>query len=194
MTSPFSFRMSRCLKYLGAAHLISDPPVLEAAGSILMIEARHQTNGTGTAIPGMQGFDVAMWQSEVLAIAGSFISGCDTGIPSNMALTLTNTGTPSAGTLLTFSWSGMPSDTTELQRVCNHHRTGRNRKSWKEGVRLIWIRWSEDGLGKIEQIFKTFGQGYIRREVAHEEPLVLSMRAEYSGCRNAKYGHQDVVQ
>ncbi|KAF8488226.1 hypothetical protein JB92DRAFT_3017596 [Gautieria morchelliformis] len=168
MTSLFSFRMSRCLKYLGAAHLISDPQVLEAAGSILTIEARHQTvlnvlSGTGTAIPGMQGFDMAMSPSEVLAIAGSFISGCGTGILSNMALTLTNTGTPSAGTLLTFSWSGMPSDTTvrhacvemntsanhdeEWQRVCNHHRTGRNRKSWKEGARLIWIRWSEDGLG-----------------------------------------------
>ncbi|KAF8489161.1 hypothetical protein JB92DRAFT_3014252 [Gautieria morchelliformis] len=152
MTSLFSFRMSRCLKYLGAAHLISDPRVLEAAGSILTIEAHHQTvlnvlSGTGTAIPGMQGFDVAMSPSEVLAIAGSFISGCDTGIPSNTALTPTNTGTPSAGTLLTFSWSGMPSDTTEWQRVCNRHRTGRNRKSWKEGVRLIWIRWSEDGLG-----------------------------------------------
>ncbi|KAF8511178.1 ferritin-like domain-containing protein [Gautieria morchelliformis] len=103
--------------YLGAAHLISDPRVLEAAGSILTIEARHQTvlnvlSGTGTAIP--QGFDMAMSPSEVLAIAGSFISGCETGIPSNTALTLTNTGTPSAGTLLTFSWSGMPSDTSGL--------------------------------------------------------------------------------
>ncbi|KAF8523597.1 hypothetical protein JB92DRAFT_2884296 [Gautieria morchelliformis] len=133
--------MSQCLKYLGPAHLISDPRVLEAAGSILTIEAHHQTvlnvlSGTSTAIPGMQGFNMAMSPSEVLAIAGSFISGCDTGIPSNTALTLTNTCTPSAGTLLTFSWSAMPSDTT---RVCNHHRTGRNRKSWKEGARLKWI-------------------------------------------------------
>ena len=120
-------------KYLGAAHLISDPRVLEAAGSILPIEARHQTilnvmSGTGTAIP--QAFDIAMSPSEVLAIAGGFISGCDTGIPrkctvrcmtktpcilsafptANTALAITNQGTPSAGTLLTFSWAGMPSD------------------------------------------------------------------------------------
>lgn len=69
--------------YLGAANLISDPVLLTAAASIMTVEARHQTvlnvlNG-GTAIP--QGFDIAFSPSEVLAIAGQFISGCDVGIP-----------------------------------------------------------------------------------------------------------------
>ena len=64
--------------YLGAAHLISDPVLLTAAGSILTIEARHQTilnvlNG-GSAIP--QAFDIAFTASEVLAVASPFISGC----------------------------------------------------------------------------------------------------------------------
>ncbi|KAF8583947.1 hypothetical protein K439DRAFT_1617042 [Ramaria rubella] len=103
--------------YLGAAHLISDPQILEAAGSILTAEARHQTvlnilSGTGSAIP--QAFDIPLSPSEVLAIAGGFISGCDTGIPSNLPLMITNTGTPAVGTLLTFSWANMPSDTSAL--------------------------------------------------------------------------------
>jgi len=103
--------------YLGAASLISDPRILEAAGSILTIEARHQTvlnimSGSGTSIP--QAFDIALSPSEVLAIAGGFISGCDTGVPANPALTITNTGTPTAGTLLTFSSDALPSDTSDL--------------------------------------------------------------------------------
>jgi hypothetical protein len=70
--------------YLGGATLISDPVLLTAAGSILTIEARHQSilnvlNG-GSAIPNP--FDIALAPSEVLALAGPFISGCDLGIPS----------------------------------------------------------------------------------------------------------------
>lgn len=68
--------------YLGAAHLVGDLRVLTAAASILTIEARHQTvlnifQG-GSAIP--QAFDIPLLPQEVLAIAGSFISGCDLGI------------------------------------------------------------------------------------------------------------------
>ncbi|KAF8529258.1 ferritin-like domain-containing protein [Hysterangium stoloniferum] len=101
--------------YLGAASLISDPQILSAAGSILTVEARHQTilnlmSGTGTAIP--QAFDLAFTPSEVLAIAGPFISGCDLGIPANTALSVTNTGAVAVGTSLTFNWQGMPSDTS----------------------------------------------------------------------------------
>jgi hypothetical protein len=91
--------------YLGAAHLISDPVLLTAAGSILTVEARHQTvlnilNG-GSAIP--QAFDIAFSPSEVLAVASQFISGCDLGVPANPTLSVTNNGTVAPGTQLTFS-------------------------------------------------------------------------------------------
>lgn len=68
--------------YLGAAHLISDPTILTAAASIVTVEARHQTIlnvlSDATAIPNP--FDLPLLPQEVLAIAGSFISGCDVGI------------------------------------------------------------------------------------------------------------------
>jgi len=91
--------------YLGAAHLVSDPVLLTAAGSILTVEARHQTvlnilNG-GSAIP--QAFDIPFTPSQVLAVASPFISGCDLGIPANPTLTVTNTGSVGPGTSLTFS-------------------------------------------------------------------------------------------
>lgn len=68
--------------FLGAATLLTDPQLLSAAATILTVEARHQTilnvlTG-GTAIPAF--FDVALTPPQVLAIAGAFISGCDTGI------------------------------------------------------------------------------------------------------------------
>ena len=71
--------------YLGGATLITDPVLLDAAGSILTVEARHQTvlnilSGTGTAVP--SAFDIPLTPSEVLALAGPFIDGpCDLGIP-----------------------------------------------------------------------------------------------------------------
>lgn len=91
--------------YLGAANLITDPVLLTAAGSILTVEARHQTIlnvlSAGTAIP--QAFDFAFTPSEVLSLAGPFIFGCDLGIDANPPLSVTNTGKVDAGTLLTFS-------------------------------------------------------------------------------------------
>ena len=99
--------------YLGAAHLISDPVLLTAAGSILTVEARHQTIlnvlNSGTAIS--QAFDYAFTPSEVLALAGPFISGCDLGIPANPSLALTNTGAVGVGTPLTFSSSAINGST-----------------------------------------------------------------------------------
>lgn len=67
----------------GAAHLVTDPVLLTAAASIMTVEARHQTmlnvlTASGTAIP--QAFDIPLTPPEVLAIAGGFISGCDTGV------------------------------------------------------------------------------------------------------------------
>lgn len=76
--------------YLGAAGLLDDPRFLTSAASILTIEARHQTilnslNG-GTSIP--QAFDIPLLPNQVLAIAGSFISGCDLGITGNAPLAI----------------------------------------------------------------------------------------------------------
>jgi rubrerythrin len=90
--------------YLGGAALIDDRQLLVAAGTILTDEARHQTvlnmlNG-GVAIPAA--FDIALAPSQVLAIAGGFISGCDLGIPANPVLKVTNTGAVAPGTSLTF--------------------------------------------------------------------------------------------
>ncbi len=68
--------------YLGAANLLTDPTLLTAAASIVTVESRHQTVlnifSDGTAIP--DAFDLPLLPQEVLAIAGVFISGCDTGI------------------------------------------------------------------------------------------------------------------
>jgi len=93
--------------YLGGATLISDPVLLDAAGSILTVEARHQTilnvlSSSGTAIP--SAFDIPLTPSEVLAIAGPFFDGpCDVGIPANPVLSITNTGSVGPGTQLSFS-------------------------------------------------------------------------------------------
>lgn len=70
--------------YLGAAPLVKDPVLLTAAGSILTVEARHQTilnilSKNGTAIP--SAFDIALTPNEVLALASPFIDGpCDLGV------------------------------------------------------------------------------------------------------------------
>ncbi|BGP01846.1 hypothetical protein NBRC10513v2_005486 [Rhodotorula toruloides] len=64
--------------YLGAAHLVSDPSLLTAAGSILTVEARHQSflnllsGGTFEA----QSFDLAFSPAQVLALVGGFLQGC----------------------------------------------------------------------------------------------------------------------
>lgn len=109
------------MAYLGAASLITDPQLLEIAGSILTTEARHQTmlnvlSGTGTAIP--SSFDLALTPSEVLAVASPFISGCDLGVPANPTLTITNSGTPTQGTSLTFSSSALNSSVDLSNASC----------------------------------------------------------------------------
>lgn len=108
------------MAYLGAAQLLTDPQLLEAAGSILTVEARHQTilnvlSGTGNAIP--SAFDLALTPSEVLAVATPFFNGpCDLGLPANPTLSVTNTGSVSQGTSLTFSSTALNSsvDTSKL--------------------------------------------------------------------------------
>ena len=104
--------------YLGAAHLVTDPIILTSAASIVTVEARHQTmlnvlNG-GTAIPAP--FDLPLLPQEVLALAGSFISGCSVGIDALPSLTVTNSGPIGAGTSLSFSFDAQSSisDTSTL--------------------------------------------------------------------------------
>ncbi|KAJ7106250.1 ferritin-like domain-containing protein [Mycena epipterygia] len=93
--------------FLGGATLIDDPVFLDAAASILTIEARHQTvlnimSGTGSAIP--QAFDIPLTPQEVLGIAGGFVDGpCDLGITATNPLTVTNSGPITTGTLVTVS-------------------------------------------------------------------------------------------
>ncbi|KAJ7444762.1 ferritin-like domain-containing protein [Mycena galericulata] len=93
--------------FLGAATLIDDPVFLDAAASILTVEARHQTllnilSGTGSSIP--QAFDLPLTPQEVLSVAQGFISGpCDLGVKPTNTLTVTNTGAISQGTLITVS-------------------------------------------------------------------------------------------
>ncbi|KAK0242189.1 ferritin-like domain-containing protein [Armillaria nabsnona] len=104
--------------YLGAAPLLSDPVLLQAAGSILTVEARHQTvlnllSGTGSAIP--QAFDIGFTPQEVLAVASPFLGdGCDLGVTANPTLTITNTGSVGAGTLLTFQSSALNGSSDNL--------------------------------------------------------------------------------
>jgi len=107
--------------YIGGATLLTDPVLLTAAASILTVEARHQTvlnilSSTGTAIPAA--FDLALTPSEVLALAGPFISGCDVGIPANPVLSVTNTGTVAPGTQLTFSSPALNSSVDTSTMFC----------------------------------------------------------------------------
>jgi hypothetical protein len=73
--------------YLGAAPLVTDPTILSAAGSILTIEARHETfvrAATGvTASPSP--FDTPLGPKAVFTLAAPFITSCPGG--SNLALT-----------------------------------------------------------------------------------------------------------
>jgi len=93
--------------YLGAAPLVNNPSLLVAAGSILTVEARHQTilnllSSNGTAIP--SAFDIGLTPNEVLTLASPFFDGpCDVGFDANPPLTITTNSTLSPGTKLTFS-------------------------------------------------------------------------------------------
>ncbi|KAJ7047816.1 ferritin-like domain-containing protein [Mycena alexandri] len=92
--------------YLGAATLLDDPVLLDAAASILTVEARHQTMlnilAGASSIP--QAFDIPLTPQEVLSIAGGFITGdCPTGITPTNPLTVTNTAPLQAGDLVTVS-------------------------------------------------------------------------------------------
>ncbi|KAK0383583.1 hypothetical protein NLU13_9494 [Sarocladium strictum] len=67
--------------YLGAAPLLASPALLGAAGSILTIEARHQSSirvfGASPAIP--SAFDVPLTPRHVFSLAAPFITSCPDG-------------------------------------------------------------------------------------------------------------------
>ncbi|KAJ7932778.1 ferritin-like domain-containing protein [Mycena leptocephala] len=93
--------------FLGGATLIDDPVLLDAAGSILTTEARHQTllnvlSGEGSGIP--SAFDIALTPQEVVSIAAPFIDGpCDLGVTPTNTLTVTNSGPIKVGDMITVS-------------------------------------------------------------------------------------------
>lgn len=72
--------------YLGAAPLLSDPAILGVAGSILTVEARHQSSirvfAQDAAVP--QAFDVPLGPRAVFSLAAPFIKSCPDG--SNLVL------------------------------------------------------------------------------------------------------------
>ncbi|KAH9983488.1 ferritin-like domain-containing protein [Russula compacta] len=104
--------------YLGATALIQDPEILLDAGSIMTVEARHQTMlnilNDGTAIP--QPFDFPLTPQEVLSLVGGFVSGCDLssalGVQANVPLSLNNTGVITTGTSLEFESPALNSSTS----------------------------------------------------------------------------------
>ena len=72
--------------YLGAAPLLADPKILGTAGSILTVEARHQSSirvfGQQEAVP--QAFDAPLGPRAVFSLAAPFIQECPEG--SNLAI------------------------------------------------------------------------------------------------------------
>ncbi|KAH7888097.1 ferritin-like domain-containing protein, partial [Phlebopus sp. FC_14] len=106
--------------YLGALTAVSNPSLVTAAGSIMTVEARHQSilnilSGQ-TSIP--QPFDVALQPAEVLTLAGPFISGCDLGLSANPPLTVTNSNCLQTGTKLEFSSPVLNGTIPENQLSC----------------------------------------------------------------------------
>jgi hypothetical protein len=83
--------------YLGAAALVSDGSILTTAGTILTIEARHQTfvraASRGIAVP--QAFDTPLSPKQVFSLAAPFIASCPEG--SNLILTAFPTLAMAAG-------------------------------------------------------------------------------------------------
>jgi hypothetical protein len=99
---------------------VKDSVLLAAAATILTVEARHQSvlnilNGK-TAIP--QAFDIPLSPPQVLAIAGSFVSGCTLPVTPNPSLAVTNTGPIQVGTQLAFKSSAINGSMPTSKMFC----------------------------------------------------------------------------
>lgn len=72
--------------YLGAAQLVTDPGILTTAGSILTVEARHQTfiRAASGVVAVPQAFDTPLSPKQVFSLAAPFIASCPDG--SNLIL------------------------------------------------------------------------------------------------------------
>ncbi len=83
--------------YLGAAALVSDGSILTTAGSILTVEARHQTfiRTASKAVAVPQAFDTPLSPKQVFSLAAPFIQSCPEG--SNLILTAFPTLAMAAG-------------------------------------------------------------------------------------------------
>ncbi|KAA1466034.1 hypothetical protein DENSPDRAFT_830772 [Dentipellis sp. KUC8613] len=89
--------------YLGAAELFTDPNLSGTARSLAADESRHEAMLSGADDGQTEtAFDQPLLPSEVLAIVGPFISGCDIGITANPTLTVTNAVPVKAGSSLVF--------------------------------------------------------------------------------------------
>lgn len=73
--------------YLGAAPILASPSILAAAGSILTIEARHQSfiRSVSGAVAIPQAFDTPLGPKAVFSLAAPLIASCPAG--SNLAFT-----------------------------------------------------------------------------------------------------------
>ncbi|KAK2063903.1 twin-arginine translocation pathway signal [Colletotrichum caudatum] len=108
--------------YLGAAPLVKDKGILGTAGSILTIEARHQTfiraASKQIAIP--QAFDAPLGVRAVFSLAAPFITSCPQG--SNLALQafpkLTMTSPASASAVAVGAPIVLQSDASGQAQAC----------------------------------------------------------------------------
>lgn len=128
--------------YLGALTSLADPALVVTASSILTAEARHQSiidllsNAAGIPRP----FDVALSPADVLAIMGTFISGCKLGcsgktseflhltlliklhnVSTNPPLTVTNSDALQAGVRPNFSSPALDGTIPEMWTLLPSH-------------------------------------------------------------------------
>ncbi|KAI5481201.1 hypothetical protein MNV49_005636 [Pseudohyphozyma bogoriensis] len=96
----FDFLGHRSVPRTGAAALLSDKALLTAAGSILTLEARHQSllNTFNAGSFTSQAFDIALSANQVLTLAGGFLNGCqasDLGLTAGNPLSIVDKQTQS---------------------------------------------------------------------------------------------------
>ncbi|KAH0839587.1 Alpha/Beta hydrolase protein [Lanmaoa asiatica] len=130
-TFNFSSALTNVNAMIATARVVENVGVGAYLGSILTVEARHQSIlnllSNATSIP--QPFDVALTPADVLAIAGAFISGCKLGFSANPPLTVTNSGPLRAGTKLDFSSPALNGTTSTNVRLSCKIVTGESNAS-----------------------------------------------------------------